>query len=86
MTDLEQFNVNGLFIGETADYWIFQETNNPDGNEIWKLEKKKLRGIPKMNHEGYLTLDDSYKGEEINGEWFIVGGMGRLITFYPCPF
>lgn len=84
--DLEEIRVNGSFIGETETHWIYQEVDNPDGNEIWKFEKKKLRGTPPMNHHGQLILDDSYKGEQINGEWFIVGGMGRLITFFPIPF
>ena len=83
MVNIDEELMDGKFIGETENHWIFLEKGAKSG----KIEKKHLRGKPPMNEEGRLTLDASYIAEKINGEYYLTGGLsGRLITFKVNPF
>lgn len=88
--ELEEILINGYFTGEETDYYLFQEIEFDESPyrllDLWKIDKSDFRGEPPMNIQGILELDDSYFPKEIDGEWYITEGMGRLILFIPNPF
>lgn len=88
--ELEDVRIEGKFIGSETikdeDYWLFSEDPSYINPVVLRVKKKMVKGNPKMNHYGYLVVNDSYLIEPINDKWFISKGTGRLITFEPCPF
>lgn len=88
--ELEEILINGYFIGEETDYYLFQEIEFDESPyrllDVWKINKLNFRGEPPMNIQGYLELDDSYFPKEIDGKWYITQGAGRLIIFRSNPF
>jgi len=87
---LEEVIFHGKFVSDDGDYWVFEREYYNNDNEkifkLWKIKKTNLRGIPELDFHGQLNFDDSYTPEEINGEWYLTGGLGRLMTFMPIPF
>ncbi len=88
--EFEMLRIEGWFVGETGDYWLYQEISYEESpyrlEEVWHLPKDKFKGEVELNKRGHLNVEDSYFPEEINGDWFIIKGSGTLITFDPIPF
>ncbi|MBL1208268.1 hypothetical protein [Geminocystis sp. GBBB08] len=90
LIELEDVIINGYFIGENSEYYIFQEiefTASPYKLlDVWHIDKSTVKGIPKENIQGILQLDDSYYPEFEGGKWYISKGMGALMNFISNPF
>lgn len=85
--ELEEILINGYFIGEETNYYLFQEIDfDHSPIDIWNIDKSDFKGKPLMNYQGILQLDDSYFPEHKNNNWYITKGMGKLISFIPNPF